>query len=712
MAKKTENFPYLDPSRPISARVDDLISQMTLLEKVAQMNHPTEGVPRLNIPPYNYWSEALHGVARNGKATVFPQAIGMAATWDRDLIKQVGSAIGDEARAKYHETMRRYGHTELYQGLTFWSPNVNIFRDPRWGRGQETWGEDPYLTGELASAYVYGLQGNHPKYMKAAACAKHYAVHSGPEKDRHTFNAVVSKRDLYGTYLPAFKKLVMEAKVEAVMGAYNRTLGDPCNASKLLLTDILRDEWGFDGHVVSDCGALTDIHTNHKVTKDAVESAALALKAGCDMGCDHVYNFIPEAIERGLITEADVDNALKRTLTTRFRLGMFDPPKSVPFTSISMRVVSCKKHRQLAYQTASESVVLLKNNRDILPLGADVKSIMVTGPVATSQEVLLGNYYGFNDQMVTFLEGVVGRLPEGVRFEYHPGCMLVHPNAIERTWAPFMAADKDVVLAFMGTSPLMEGEEGEALLAPTNGDRAEISLPDVQVEFLRQLSTHGAKVILILTGGSPITLGEAEDMVEAIIWVGYPGQEGGHAVAGVIFGDVTPSGKLPITWPKSIADLPPFEDYNMNGRTYRFSKKEPLYPFGFGLSYTNFSYSNLKAKKSVRAGKSLDVKLKVTNTGKVSATEVVQFYLSDIDTSVPVPLQQLIGFQRIQLKPGQRKTVKFTVTPEMMMLFDEDGKQKLEPGKFNITAGGCSPSERGITLGAANPVSLEFNVKA
>jgi beta-glucosidase len=712
MAKKTDTPLYLDPSRTITERVQDLIFRLTLLEKVAQMNHSSEGVPRLNIPPYNYWNEALHGVARNGKATVFPQAIGMAASWDRELVKRVASVIGDEARAKHHETMRRNGRTEIYQGLTFWSPNVNIFRDPRWGRGQETWGEDPYLTGEMGSAFVRGLQGDHPKYMKVAACAKHYAVHSGPESERHTFNAVVLKRDLYGTYLPAFKKLVTEAKVESVMGAYNRIFDEPCNASKLLLVDILRGEWGFDGHVVSDCGALTDIHASQKVTKDAAESAALALLAGCDLGCDHVYNYIPEAIERGLITEADMDRALWRTLTTRFRLGMFDPPKMVPYTSIPMSVVACKKHRQLSYQISTESVVLLKNKGNILPIGPQVKSMMVTGPVATSLEVLLGNYYGFNEQMVTFLEGIVGRLPEGIGFEYHPGCMLVHPNAIPMTWAPFMAAEKDIVLAFMGTSPLMEGEEGEALLAPANGDRSDIALPAVQVDFLKQLSTHGAKVVLVLTGGSPITLGEAENYAEAILWVGYPGQEGGRAVASALFGDVAPSGKLPVSFPKSIDDLPPFNDYNMAGRTYRFSTIEPLYPFGFGLSYTTFQYSGLRAKLSIRSGRSLRVNLKVANTGSVAATEVVQFYIKDLDASVPVPIQQLIGFQRVSLKPGQKKTVKFTITPEMMMLFDEDGKQKLEAGKFCLTVGGCSPSPRGITLGASSPVSIEFEVKA
>ncbi len=702
---------YLNPAIPIPERVKDLLSRMTLPEKIAQMNHTTEGVERLGIPKYNFWSEALHGVARNGRATVFPQAIGMAATWDRELIHAVASAIGDEGRAKYHEAVRRNGFTEACQGLTFWSPNVNIFRDPRWGRGQETWGEDPFLTGEMASEFVRGLQGDHQKYMKAAACAKHYAVHSGPEKDRHTFNAVVSKRDLYGTYLAAFKKLVTEAKVEAVMGAYNRTLDEPCCASKLLLTDILRGEWGFDGHVVSDCGALTDIHANHKVTQDMAESAALALKNGCDIGCDHVYSSLPEAIERGLITEADVDRALARTLTTRFRLGMFDPPKSVPFASTPMKIVGSEKHRELAYQAAVESVVLLKNKDNILPIKPG-QSIMVTGPTAASLDVLLGNYYGLSDSMTTLLEGITGRVPEGTRIEYHPGCLLAHPNAIAKSWAPYMAADKDITIAFMGDSPLLEGEEGESLLTPNNGDRADIGLPASQVAYIKELAATGARIVLVLTGGSPIALGEIEDMVQAIVYIWYPGQEGGRAVADVLFGDAVPSGKLPLTFPKSLADLPPFEDYNMAGRTYRFATKEPLYPFGFGLSYTNFAYSSLDLRHdTVKSGKDLPVNVTVTNIGKVEAGEVVQFYLSDLEASVPVPVHNLIGFERIHLKPGESKKVKFTVKPEAMMLFDNDGRQVLEPGAFRLTVGGCSPSNRGLALGASNPVSAEFTVK-
>jgi len=691
--------------------VQDLIARLTLPEKVGLMSHPAKGVPRLGIPAYDYWSEALHGVARNGRATVFPQAIGMAAAWDRGLIARVASAIGDEARAKYHETLRRRGETARYQGLTFWSPNVNIFRDPRWGRGQETWGEDPFLTGEMGSAFVRGLQGDHPKYLKAAACAKHYAVHSGPEKDRHTFNAIVSRRELYDTYLPAFKKLVTEARVESVMGAYNRTLDEPCCGSQLLLGDILRGEWGFQGHVVSDCGALTDFHLNHKVTQDAAESAALALKRGCDLGCDTVFDEIPEAIRRGLISEADVDRALARTLGTRFKLGMFDPPEEVPFAAISMDVVACPEHRRLAYQAAAQSVVLLKNKNDILPIKPTTRSIFVTGPSATSLEVLLGNYYGFNNEMSTLLEGITGRVPEGMGMEYHPGALLTQPNAVDKTWAPWMAQAADLTIACVGSSPLLEGEEGESLLTPNNGDRDSIRLPASQVAYIKDLAIHSAKIVLVVTGGSPLALGEVEDLVEAIVFVWYPGQEGGKAVADVLFGDVSPSGKLPLTFPKSLDQLPPFEDYGMAGRTYRYMAEEPLYPFGFGLSYSRFEYAGLVLDKSaVPAGKSLDVSVQVRNAGERAAGEVVQFYLTDLAASIPVPLQHLVGFERVELRPGEVRTVHFTVTPEMMAFVGENGQPKLEAGEFRLQVGGCSPGRRGQELGAPTPVSAVFRV--
>jgi len=703
---------YLDTARPFSERVEDLVGRLTLDEKVGLMSHPAQGVPRLGIPAYNYWSEALHGVARNGRATVFPQAIGMAATWDKELVHEVATAISDEVRAKYHEALRRNGYTDQYQGLTIWSPNVNIFRDPRWGRGQETWGEDPFFTGEMASVYVKGMQGNHPKYLKTATCAKHYAVHSGPEKDRHTFNAIVTKRELYDTYLPAFKRLVTDAKVESVMGAYNRTLGEVCCASQLLIVDILRGEWGFDGHFVSDCGALADFHLHHKVTKDATESAAMALQYGCDLGCDVIFNEIPEAIRRGLIGEADVDRSLERTLGTRFKLGMFDPPEEVPFTSISTDVVACKEHRDLAYRVATESVVLLKNKEDILPIKPTTRKIFVTGPTAASMEVLLGNYYGFNDQMTTLLEGLTGRVPEGMGLEYTAGATIKHPREIKDTWAPRMAQMSEITIACVGLSSFLEGEEGESLLSPLNGDRDCISLPANQVDYIKELASHGVKIVLVVTGGSPIALGEIEDLVEAILFVWYPGMEGGKAVADVLFGDVSPAGKLPLTFPKSLDQLPPFDDYSMNGRTYRYMTEEPLYPFGFGLSYSCFEYSDLKLDRTeIATGDDLNVSVTVRNSGDRTAPEVVQFYLSDLEALTVVPLSHLVGFERVALEPGESRALKFTLTPEMMSFFNEEGKLTLEPGKFRLEVGGCSPGVRGQELGAPAPVTAIFTVK-
>jgi beta-glucosidase len=703
---------YLDTNLPIPERVQDLLSRLSLDEKVAMMNHPAQGVPRLGIPGYNFWSEALHGVARNGRATVFPQAVGMAATWDRDLIYQIATAIGDEGRAKYHAALRRNGYTDQYQGLTFWSPNVNIFRDPRWGRGQETWGEDPFLTGELASAYVRGLQGDHPKYLKAAACAKHYAVHSGPEKDRHIFNAVVTKRELYDTYLPAFKKLVTEAGVESVMGAYNRTLDEVCCASQLLIEEILRGEWNFQGHFVSDCGALSDFHLNHKVTKDAAESAALALQHGCDLGCDHVFSEIPEAIQRGLITEADVDRSLERTLGTRFKLGMFDPLEDVPFASISMDVVACEEHRQLAYRSATAAVVLLKNRDNILPIKPTTKKIFVTGPTATSVEVLLGNYYGFNNQMITLLEGITGRIPEGMGMEYTSGAMLKHPREIKNTWGPGMAQSADLAIVCAGLSSFLEGEEGESLLSPMNGDRDEICLPESQVNYIKELAIHGVKIVLVLTGGSPIALGEVEDLVDAILFVWYPGMEGGKAVADVLFGDVSPAGKLPVTFPRSLEQLPAFDDYSMTGRTYRYMTEEPLYPFGFGLSYSHFEYSDLQLDHTeIAAGDALQVSVTLHNRGGRDSAEVVQFYVSDLHASTTVPLHHLVGFERVMLKADECCSVKLTLTPEMMSFYNDDGKLTLEPGEFRLEAGGCSPGKRGQELGAPKPVTAVFEVK-
>ncbi|NLF51264.1 MAG: glycoside hydrolase family 3 protein [Leptolinea sp.] len=707
----TEKPVYLDPSHSIEDRVQDLISRMTLEEKIGQMRSSAEAVEHLNIPSYDFWNEGLHGVGRNGRATVFPQAIGMAATWDPDLIKKVATAISTEARAKYHETMRKRGNTIIYQGLTFWSPNVNIFRDPRWGRGQESWGEDPFLTGEMGSAFVRGMQGDDPHYLRTAACAKHYAVHSGPEDERHSFDVSVTKRELFDTYLPAFRKLVVDANVEMVMGAYNRLYGVPCCASDLLLQKILREKWGFKGHVVSDCFALTDLHKGHQYTKDVVESASTALKAGCDMSCKCTYDHLGEAIERGLITEEDIDRSLARTLATRFKLGMFDPPEMVPYSNIPMSVVGCEKHRKLAYEAALRSMVLLKNRNNILPLKESVRDLYIVGPNATNLDCLLGSYFGIGESMVTALEGIARQAPEGTKVEYKHGCLLAQDNANPFDWSLEAAPEADVTIACMGLQPLLEGEEGDALLSTKGGDRETIEIPSQQAEYIKKLVIRGARVVLVLFGGSPVALGEIEDMVEAIIHIWYPGCEGGIALADVLFGKVSPSGKLPMTFPKSTAQLMPFDDYSMDNRTYRYSTDTPLFPFGFGLSYSRFDYSSISLKTNkLRLGDPLDMKFNITNAGDVEAEEVVQIYLTDVKTSVKAPLHKLVAFKRISLKPKETISVSMQITSDMMMLVNEEGETVLEGGDFILRVGGCSPSKRAVELGVQDLLEAEFSV--
>jgi beta-glucosidase len=702
---------YLDPALPLDERLQDLLSRLSLEEKVSQMLNECTAIPRLGIPAYNFWSEGLHGVAGNGRATVFPQAIGLAATWDPDLLRRVATAISDEGRAKYHAALKRNGDTAQMQGLTFWSPNINIFRDPRWGRGQETYGEDPYLTGELGVAYVRGLQGDDPRYLKVAACAKHFAAHSGPEKDRHRIDVQVSLHDLNDTYFPAFKRLVQEAQVEAVMGAYNRVNGEPACASPFLLVETLRDKWHFAGHVVSDCWALTDIYANHKVAAGPVEAAAMALNAGCDLSCKCTYDVLGEAVKRGLITEADIDRSLSRTLRTRFKLGMFDPPENVPYTSIPQSVICSPKHQRLAHEAALKSIVLLKNKDDFLPIHPGVRRIFVVGPNAASIEALLGNYNGYNAALTTLMEGIVGRAPEGVRVTYKMGVPLHQASANPLQWAIPNAVSSDVTVACMGYSSLLEGEEGDAIFSTEMSDRADIGLPPAQVEFVEELCRSGARVVLVLCGGSPIALGDLEDLVDAILFVWYPGQAGGQALADILFGDVSPSGKLPVTFPCSTSQLPAFDDYRMEGRTYRYSTAEPLYPFGFGLSYTRFEFESLKlSAKRVPAGKPLSFSIKLKNTGSREGEEVVQVYLSDLEASAPVPLHKLVGFRRIRIKAGRSKTLRFTLPPESMMFVGEDGEHKLEPGRFRLTVGSCSPGARGQVLGAPLPQVAEFDL--
>jgi beta-glucosidase len=708
---KDYKYPFEDPDLSIEERVEDLVSRLTLEEKMLQLRYDAPAVERLGIPEYNWWNECLHGVARNGRATVFPQAIGMAATFDLDLMGRIGSAIGDEGRAKYNVCVE-HGYRGRYQGLTFWTPNINIFRDPRWGRGQETYGEDPYLTSRMAVAFVKGLQGNHPKYLKAAGCAKHYAVHSGPEGLRHEFDAVVSKKDLWETYLPAFEALVTEANVQGVMGAYNRTNGEACCAHPYLMVDVLREKWQFDGYYTSDCWAIHDFYRGHKIVDTAEEAVALALRAGCNLNCGDAYHKMPEALKAGLITEEDIDRNLKELLPTRFRLGLFDPESKVPFSSIPPEVINCEKHQKLAYETAVKSIVLLKNNDEVLPLKRDVGSVYVCGPMAAHVQALLANYYGVNENLETILEGITGKVSPHTSVKYRQGAMLNHENLNPIDWYSGVASESDVTIACVGISQLMEGEEGEAIASPTKGDRFDLDLPKNQMEFLKKIRANAKKLVVVLTGGSAITCPKVYEMADALVFVWYPGQKGGQAVADVLFGEESPSGRLPLTFPKRLEDLPPYEDYDMKGRTYRYMEKEPLFPFGFGLSYTTFDYSGLKVnRKEINAGDCVEAELTVSNTGKREVEEVVQLYITDMQTLEQNPFYSLKGFKRISLKPGREKKVSFEITPAMMQVVNEKGERVIEKGEFKVTIGGACPSDRSIFLGGANPVSTFFLVK-
>jgi beta-glucosidase len=709
---QAQDYPFLDASRDMESRLDDAISRLTLEEKISQLQHAAPAIPRLGIPAYNWWNEALHGVARNGKATIFPQAVGMAATFNEDLIYQVADAISDEARAKYNAAIQRGIHAQ-YAGLTFWSPNINIFRDPRWGRGQETYGEDPYLSGLLGSAFVRGLQGNHPQYLKTAACAKHYAVHSGPEELRHSFDASPSRRDFRETYLPAFERLVTEAKVEAVMCAYNRVYGEPCCGSPELLQGILREEWGFQGHLVSDCGALNDFHSGHKVTKDVVASAALALKSGINVNCGSTYaRGLQQAVEGGQVDESNVDEALKVLWRTRFKLGLFDPPGTSPFDDIAPEVVNSPEHRSLSRKAARQSMVLLKNN-GVLPLSRSLESIAVVGPHAASADILLANYYGVTANAVTVLEGITEKVGIGTKVFYKYGVRPYQDNANPVDWVTGSAMSLDAVVAVMGISGLLEGEEGESIASEYKGDRTELGLPANQIEFLKTLRSRGeTPIILVVTGGSPIALAEVEDLVDAILWVWYPGEEGGTAVADLIFGQESPSGRLPITFPKSLDQLPPYEDYSMAGRTYRYMEADPLYPFGYGLSYTTFSYGDLQSDQNqLSKGESATVSAKLTNTGQRGAEEVVQLYASWPGAGDKAPLFDLKGVQRVYLAPGQTKTIQFEIRAADLQLYDDTGNAYLPEGPVKLYASGAVPTERSRQLGIAAPATLTINLK-
>jgi len=826
---------YLNPDLDIETRVDDLVSRMTLEEKVSQMMDHAEAVPRLQVPEYNWWNECLHGVARAGIATVFPQAIGLAATWNADLMFEIADVISTEARAKHHDALRKDDHSR-YKGLTFWSPNINIFRDPRWGRGQETYGECPYLTARMGVAFVKGLQGNDPDYLKVVATPKHYAVHSGPEPDRHVFDAVTTERDLYDTYFPAFEACVKEAGAYSIMCAYNRYLGEACCGSSSLLKEILREDWNFDGYIVSDCGAIDDIHSQHKITETAPESAALAVKSGTDLNCGRIYDpALLKAVEQGLITEEEIDVSVKRLFRARFKLGMFDPPRRVPYAQISMAENDTEAHRALSVRAAQESIVLLKNEDNLLPLKKNLKKIAVIGPSADSYLMLLGNYNGFPSRHVTPLEGIKNKVSDDTEILYSQGCNLAKDGAITyplsldmvnvddvaglwveyfdnpdlegepfytridslrsqnllwgrripgmkrgmqfsvrwsgmitvkktdaynftvkgddgyrliindqvvlEDWADHdlteisghirleknkpvsfvmeyyykegwpqlslqwerlnfnqfqhavdLASESDAVIFVGGITAQLEGEEMRVSHDGfAGGDRTHIKLPKVQEDLLKAVHETGKPVVLVLTSGSALAVNWADKHLPAIVHIWYPGQEGGTALADVLFGDYNPGGRLPVTFYKSVDQIPPFEEYAMINRTYRYFQNEPLYPFGYGLSYTTFEYQNIKMPKKVEAGEDIQISVEVKNTGDLAGDEVVQLYVKDMEASVPIPIQALQGIKRIHLNPGQMKEVKFTLKPKQLAVFSDAGQFVVEPGAFEFAVGGILP---------------------
>ena len=844
---KTYAFEFQDTSLPVEERVQDLISQMTLQEKVSQMRYDAPAIERLGVPEYNWWNECLHGVARAGEATVFPQGIGMGATWNAPLIFEMGTAVSDEARAKHHKFIKE-DKRGIYQGLTFWTPNINIFRDPRWGRGQETYGEDPYLTSRIGVNYIKGLQGDDLKYWKLVATAKHFAVHSGPEKSRHEDNYQTSNKDLYETYLPAFEAAVKEANVHSVMCAYNRFRDEACCGSNLLLNKILRDDWGFDGYVVSDCWAIKDFWEpgKHELVKTPEEASALAVSRGTDLNCGDCYDpNLKEAVLKKMIDEDKIDLALTRLMTARFKLGMFDPEEDVLWSKIPYDVVASEKHYDLSKKIARESMVLLKNDNHTLPLGKNIKSIAVIGPNADSKQALLGNYHGTPNNYNTPLKAITDKLPnatvnyalgsdiaigwptlntipasvlkngdnKGLKGEYFAnrdwegtpeftrndvevdfiwtkdrpiknlntdvfsvkwtGQLVPNENGNYRigfrasnavkfyfdnelkfeftddhepktkyfdidlvagkahdikieyfnyhsdpqaqfVWAKMdqdlitpaleAARKSEVVVLCLGLSPDIEGEEMPVLLEGFDkGDRSDITLPKTQIELMKKVQALGKPTILVLMNGSALAVNWAADNVPAILEAWYPGEFGGNAIADVLFGDYNPGGKLPITFYKSVNDLPDFKNYNMENRTYKYFKGAPLFPFGHGLSYTNFTYTNLNISNEVVVNDDIKVSVEVKNTGALAGDEVVQLYVSH-EGKVDAATRTLVGFERIHLNAGETKTLTYNISPKQYALIGADGNTLLEPGALTISVGGKQPGFKGVADTATSNV--------
>jgi beta-glucosidase len=849
--ENTKPAPYKNPNLSVEERVNDLISRMTLNEKISQMMNAADSIGRLGVPDYNWWSEGLHGVAISGIATVFPQSIGLAATWDDNLLNRAADVISTEFRAKFNDYQKKGDHG-IFKGLTVWSPNVNIFRDPRWGRGQETYGEDPYLASRMGVAFVKGMQGDDPKYLKTVSTPKHYAVHSGPESERHHFDAVADYRDFSETYTPAFKACITEGGAFSIMGAYQRYLGTPCCASELLLKKVLRERWNFKGYVVSDCGAIYDIYGSHKFVSTPEEAAALAVLAGCDLECGDTYRYLKSAVQKGLLKESDIDVSVKRLFTARFKLGLFDPPEMVPYTHIPMSENDKPEHRALALKAARESVVLLKNDRNILPLTKDIKTIAVIGPNANVVEVLYGNYNGTSSNPVTPLEGIMSHALASTKIIYEPGSntadefpilSAIPENALQtgnedevglkaeyfdnmnlsgvpfltridkqvdfdfirkppvpgkdmkfsvrwtgwlvppvtdtyfigfigddgyrvylddsllvENWkdhAPSLTKVKmeltkgkkysimieyyqniggaearvqwarkdenylqkiddavkqaDVVVYVGGISPWLEGEEMAIDIEGFHrGDRTTLDLPAVQDKILKRIKSSGKPIVLVLLNGSPLSVNWANEHVNAVLDAWYPGEEGGNAIADVIFGNYNPAGRLPVTFYSSVKDLPPFEDYNMKGRTYRYFGGTPLYEFGYGLSYSTFKYSNIKSPTSVKTTEKARITVEVENTGAMDGDEVVELYVKILDAKVPVPIHALQGFKRIFLRSGEKKTVEFDLKPEQFSIINNKNQCVVGPGRIQFYVGGCQPSQKALTSG--NVLKAELRI--
>ncbi len=685
-------------------RAQELVAQMTLEEKIMQTIYQSPAIERLGIKAYNWWNEALHGVARAGTATVFPQAVGMAAAFDEDLMEQVGDAVSTEARAKF--AMQQEGDDkDIYKGLTFWAPNVNIFRDPRWGRGHETFGEDPYLTSRLGVRYIMGLQGHDENYLKSAACAKHFAVHSGPEDVRHSFDARVSEQDLRETYLPAFQACVQEAGVETVMGAYNRTNGEPCCGRGRLLKEILRQEWGFEGHVTSDCWAVKDFHEYHGVTATPVESVSLAMNNGCDLNCGTLFLYLKQAVEEGMVDEKRIDEAVVNLFTSRMKLGVFDEKGANPYDNIPYTVVDSPEMRRMNEQVAERCVVLLKNENQTLPLQKDkIRTIGVIGPNADNRRALVGNYEGTASRYVTVLEGIQDYVGDDVRVLYSEGCHLYKDRtsglAQENDRASEVRGvcrESDVVIAVMGLDASLEGEEGDTGNEYGSGDKPNLDLPGLQRDILKIAKESGKPVILVLLTGSAMAVTWEDENLDAIVQGWYPGAQGGAAIARILFGDANPEGKLPVTFYRTAEELPAFEDYSMKGRTYRYMKQDALYPFGYGLSYTDYTYADaMLVSDDIRGEKGVVLQAQVTNAGAVDGIETVQVYVGLEREDAPNP--QLKKIVKVPLKAGETKKIEAVLPREAFMLYDEKGEHVLNPGTYHIYVGGSQPDARSREL--------------